>query len=211
MKAYILFDSMDPNGDDFVVSQFNKHGHTDYELIDLSNGDFPYEYNDDKFKEIYGRSIYPAELIKVAAHHTIYQKIIEKNEHAMIISADADIINEGIFGEVINSKVDFDFNVIFLNELINNNDWYKSPLFTNQSQYINNHKCVKVKLWNNIYDSSVFEQLHWWTASSYIISSNGAKKGLEANQPISNVVDAWFNLNVGDSVYKLSSPIFKPR
>ena len=37
MKAYILFDSMDPSGDDFVISQFNKHGHTDYELIDLSN------------------------------------------------------------------------------------------------------------------------------------------------------------------------------
>lgn len=211
MKAYIIFDSANPTGDDYIIQQFNKLGHDNYELIDVSNGDFQYTYDDAKFKAIYGRSIRPEELLKNAVHQSIYRKIIEKNEHALIVSADNDIIDEGTFTEIINSRVDFDFNVIFLNEMINNNDWYRSPLFTNQSQFINAHKCIKVKLWNNVYDGSVFDQIHWWVASAYIISSNGAKKGLEANHPISNVVDAWFNLNVGESVYKINTPIFKPR
>jgi hypothetical protein len=209
MKIYIINIDNDAQN---ITNTLNNIGISNFELVDLYQvvnvNEFFESQNKEVFNKYYDRDISYSELNNVITHQNIYKKIIDNNENAIILENNIEFLNNNILDEVAHASIPFDFNVIFLNDMVNNNDWYRSPLITADSKFINNHKCIKIKLWNNLYGSVVFNQIHWWRAYSYIISPQGAKKALESNYPVSNVVDGWFHLNIGDSVYKFETPLF---
>lgn len=147
---------------------------------------------------LYKRVLSKGEVGCAMSHLTICDLIIKSGEPAIVF--EDDIIFTCTNNELANVELDFDFEVLFLNEPRCN----KQPLNYKgkPTEYSLNGIAIE-EITIPLVTPAV-----WWLGSSYILSPSGAEKVIKANWPIKHVADCWqmFNIEKG---FKLEKGIVK--
>lgn len=206
MKTYIITDTGNKDAISHINKELEKYNIKDVEFFNRISSSNQTKIDMNEFQNKHNKPLTLNEASTTLTHIELYKKILSSNDdYVMILEDNVEFLDNLNKIKCINFS-GFDFDIIFLNELINNSPWYKSPIIPNGDVTSNTEIPItfnKIHLFNHN-----FEQLHLWTNSSYLISKVGIEKILKFNEPIKYLIDEWHNFHL-TNVYKSLTPFVK--